>query len=103
MSKPKPPGLQPPPIWVHPAPGSRRPKLTREQIATCALAIADAEGFDAVSMRRIAEELGVGTMTLYYYVRTKDDLLALIDDALMAEVVARTVPLPGGWRPAVAK
>lgn len=90
------------PIWAHPAPGSRRPKLTREQIATCAVAIADAEGFDAVAMRRIAEELGVGTMTLYYYVRTKDDLIALMDDALMGEVLIPPGKLPAHWRDAVA-
>jgi AcrR family transcriptional regulator len=101
MSKPKPLGLQPPPIWAHPAPGTRRPKLTREQIAAHALAIADAEGFEAVSMRRIAEELGVGTMTLYYYVRTKDDLLALMDDSLMGEVLIPADELPSTWREAI--
>jgi AcrR family transcriptional regulator len=104
MSKPKPPatGILPLPIWAHPAPGTRRPKLTRDQIATCALAIADAEGFDAVSMRRIAEELGVGTMTLYYYVRTKDDLLALMDDHLTGEVLIPKAKLPKTWRAAIA-
>src|SRR6476620_10056298 len=59
------------PIWARPEPGERRPAYTRERIAETAIAIADAEGFDAVSMRRIASELGAGTMTLYYYVRTK--------------------------------
>ena len=49
--------------------------------------IADAEGFDAVSMRRIAAELDAGTMTLYHYVRTKDELLTLVIDAVMGEVV----------------
>jgi AcrR family transcriptional regulator len=53
------------------APRSRKRRLTREQIARVALKIADAEGFEAVSMRRIAEALGAGTMTLYYYVRTR--------------------------------
>ena len=57
-----------------PSPGARRPRHTREQIAAAALAIADAEGFEAVSMRRVATELGAGTMTLYHYVRTKDEL-----------------------------
>ena len=104
MSKPKASavGNPPLPIWAHPAPGTRRPKLTREQIATCALAIADAEGIDAVSMRRIAEELGVGTMTLYYYVRTKDDLLALMDDHLTGEVLIPKAKLPKHWRAAMA-
>lgn len=90
------------PIWAEPAPGSRKPRFTRDQIAAAALAIADKEGFDALSMRRIAETLGAGTMTLYYYVRTKHDLLALMDDALMAEVVAKSQPLPAGWRAAVS-
>ncbi len=89
------------PIWAKPPPGSRKPRFTRDQIAAAALKIADEEGFDALSMRRIADELGAGTMTLYYYVRTKDDLLALMDDALMAEVVHRTTPLPKHWRTAL--
>jgi len=96
MSKPK-----PPPIWAHPAPGTRRPKLTREQIADTALALADAEGIDAVSMRRIAEALGVGTMTLYYYVRAKDDLIALMDDALTGECLIPPGKLPKDWRAAM--
>jgi AcrR family transcriptional regulator len=89
------------PIWAHPEPGSRRPRLTREQIAAAAVAIADAEGFEAVSMRRIAHQLGVGTMTLYYYLRTRDDLLALVDDALMGEVVVPERELPRQWRAAL--
>ena len=60
-------------------------RASRASVATrsppVAIRIADAEGFDAVSMRRIAAELDAGTMTLYHYVRTKDELLALIIDA----------------------
>jgi AcrR family transcriptional regulator len=89
------------PIWTEPEPGTRRTKVTREQIAQAAFAIADAEGIDAVSMRRIADELGVGTMTLYYYVRTKDDLLALMDDELMAETLVPPDSLPKDWRAAI--
>jgi AcrR family transcriptional regulator len=92
---------QSPPIWARPAPGTRRPRLTREQIAEAALAIADSEGFDEVSMRRIAAELDAGTMTLYYYVKTKDDLVSLMDDAIMAEVVLPPERLPVGWRAGV--
>lgn len=102
MSNSKPTGLQLIPIWAHPAPGSRRPRLTREQITDAALKIADAEGVDAVSMRRVAESVGVGTMTLYYYVRSKDDLLALVDDALMGEVLIPHDELPSDWREAMA-
>ncbi|GIH19701.1 TetR/AcrR family transcriptional regulator [Rugosimonospora africana] len=84
-------------IWTRPEPGTRRPKFTRDQIASTALAIADAEGFAAVSMRRVASELDAGTMTLYYYVRTKDELIALMDDAIMAEVLIPADEFPAHW------
>jgi AcrR family transcriptional regulator len=50
-------------------------------------------------MRRIAQEMGVGTMSLYYYVKTKADLIAVMDNALMAEVLAPS--LPANWREAL--
>src|ERR1700677_1658081 len=78
---------------------SRSSPLSREKIAAAALAIADAEGFSSVSMRRIAQEMGVGTMSLYYYVKTKADLIAVMDNALMAEVLAPS--LPANWREAL--
>jgi AcrR family transcriptional regulator len=89
------------PIWTYPEPGSRQPRLTRQQIAASALAIADAEGFGAVSMRRVATDLGVGTMSLYHYLRTKDDLVALMDDAIMAESLIPDAELPADWRAAL--
>jgi AcrR family transcriptional regulator len=86
------------PIWLRPEPGERRPRFTRDSIAAAALAIADSAGFEAVSMREVASRLGAGTMTLYHYVRTKDELVALMDDALMAEVLVPDSELPRGWR-----
>jgi len=74
---------------------SRSSSLSREKIAAAALRIADAEGFASLSMRRIAQEMGVGTMSLYYYVRTKADLIAVMDDALMGEVLVPS--LPANW------
>jgi AcrR family transcriptional regulator len=65
------------------------------------LQIADTLGFEAVSMRRVAEALGVGTMTLYYYVRTKNDLLALMEDALMGEVLVSDAEVARPWREAM--
>jgi AcrR family transcriptional regulator len=96
-------GLPAEPIWSRPEPGVRRAGYTREQIAKTALAIADAEGFDAVSMRRVAAELGAGTMTLYHYVRNKDELIELMDDALMAEVLVPEDELPSDWREALGE
>ncbi|MCU1401658.1 MAG: Transcriptional regulator, TetR family protein [Acidimicrobiales bacterium] len=88
-------------VWTRAEPGSRRPRFTRETIAQTAIQIADSEGFDAVSMRRIAAELDAGTMTLYHYVRTKDELLALVTDTLMAELVIPLGSMPADWRAAL--
>jgi AcrR family transcriptional regulator len=89
------------PIWGRPEPGVRRARFTREQIAEAALAVADKEGFEAVSMRRVAAELGAGTMTLYHYVRTKDELVALMDDAIMGELLIPDGEMPSDWREAL--
>ena len=80
---------------------SRTSFLSRETIAATAIAIADKEGFASVSMRRIALELGVGTMSLYYYVNTKADLIAAMDDALMGEILLPSVP--ENWRKALTE
>ena len=90
------------PIWARPEPSARSLRFSRQQIAAAALDIADAEGFEAVSMRRIARALGAGTMSLYRYIATKDDLLALIGDALLGEAL---VPgeLPAEWLEAIAE
>ena len=80
---------------------SRTTFLSRETIAATAIAIADKEGFASVSMRRIALELGVGTMSLYYYVKTKADLIAAMDDALMGEILLPS--MPENWRKALTE
>jgi AcrR family transcriptional regulator len=72
------------------------PALSRAEIVDAAIAVADAEGSDAVSMRRIAQVLRVGTMSLYWHVANKDQLLDLMIDALIGEI---EVPEPSGdWR-----
>jgi len=88
-------------VWTRPEPGRRRPRYTRDELAAAAIRIADAEGFEELSMRRLASELGAGTMTLYHYVRTKDELLALVLDAIMAELIVPADELPKGWRDAL--
>ena len=84
-------------------PGARRPRFTRDEIAAAAMRIADAEGFDAVSMRRLAAELDAGTMTLYHYVRTKDELLTLVRRRGHGRGRARppTSRCPTDWRDAI--
>jgi AcrR family transcriptional regulator len=88
------------PIWAVPEPADRRPRYSRDQIARAALGIADRHGFDAVTMKRIAAELGASTMTLYYYVRTKADVVALMQDAILAEIRIPADEFPAGWREA---
>jgi AcrR family transcriptional regulator len=94
-------GAEEVPIWARPEPAARQPRFSRDQIAMAALAIADAEGFEAVTMRRIARALGAGTMSLYRYIETRADLIALIDDALLGESLLPG-ELPADWKQAVA-
>ncbi|MGJ6979861.1 TetR/AcrR family transcriptional regulator [Aestuariimicrobium soli] len=62
---------------------SRRAPLTRDAVLSAAIALADAEGLDAVSMRRLAGELGVVPMALYKHVDDKDDLVTGMVDAVI--------------------
>ena len=89
-------------VWTRVEPAGRRPRFTRAEIAIAAVRIADDEGIDALSMRRLAAELDAATMTLYHYIRTKDELLALVTDAVMGEVVVPAdETLPPDWRDAI--
>ncbi len=90
-------------IWFRQEPASRRPAHTRADIARAALEIADSEGIDALSMRKVAQRLGAGTMTLYHYVRNKNELIALMSDAVMAEVVVPEGELSSDWRTALTQ
>ncbi|MFF9568054.1 TetR/AcrR family transcriptional regulator [Streptomyces sp. NPDC014685] len=68
-----------------------------ERIVRAGIHIADAEGLDALSMRRVAIALGTGTMSLYRHVASKDDLVALMVEAAMADVPLPDSP-PLNWR-----
>jgi AcrR family transcriptional regulator len=72
-------------------------KPHRKRLLRCAITIADTEGLDAVSMRRLAAELGVGPMSLYRFVANKDELLTQMADEAFGEL---DLPRPklGGWR-----
>ena len=66
------------------AAGAARTPLTRDRIVAAALQVMDAEGLEAVSMRRVAREVGVEAMSLYHHVRDKEDLLQGVCDRIMA-------------------
>jgi AcrR family transcriptional regulator len=77
-----------------------KPGLTLDRIVNTAVGIASAEGLDAVSMGRIAKELGVSTMSLYRYVGAKSELYVLMQDVALGSPPAG--PPPGGdWRTAL--
>ena len=70
--------------------------LSRASIAAAALELLDRTGLEAFSMRRLADELGVGTMTLYGYFRSKSELLDAVMDAAASEVDANAPD--ASWR-----
>lgn len=84
-------------IWLRPERSAvgRPAQWSRAEITQVALAVADAEGLDAVSMRRVAAELGTGAASLYRYVETREDLLDLMTDAPAAEY--EFAPPTGDW------
>ncbi|MEU1994202.1 TetR/AcrR family transcriptional regulator [Nocardia gamkensis] len=81
-------------IWEREPYRSKRQALSVERIVDASVAIADAEGIDALSMRRVAAELSTGTTSLYRYVDSRDDLLDLMADAVQDD----HAPLTGDWR-----
>jgi AcrR family transcriptional regulator len=86
-------------IWSVPERQGRgpRPAYSRAQITEAAIRIADAEGLEAASMRRIAAELGTGAMSLYRYVPSRDDLIELMVDHSLLETDIPERP-SGDWR-----
>nr|WP_277605795.1 TetR/AcrR family transcriptional regulator C-terminal domain-containing protein [Glycomyces sp. L485] len=78
-----------------------RKGLTVDAVVNAAIAVADADGLEAVTMRRVAEPLGVATMTLYTYVPGKSELIVLMLDALYG-AIERTEPAGRDWRERLA-
>jgi AcrR family transcriptional regulator len=73
-----------------------RPPLDRDQIVSAALRIVDADGVDALSLRHLADDLGVTPMSIYWHVKDKAELLDLVGHAVLAEVeIPRAT---GDWR-----
>jgi AcrR family transcriptional regulator len=79
-----------------------KPALTLGRIVTAAVALADAEGLDAVSMGRVAAELGTAPMSLYRHVSAKDELLTLMVDAAWDEFPDGPATA-GDWRAGLSR
>ncbi|RLV04391.1 regulator [Streptomyces griseocarneus] len=93
-------GADPQQLWLNPAGPprrGRRPAFSREAITAAAVALADAEGLDAVTMRRVAAQVGAGVMSLYSYAPDKETLLELMLDHVSGELPTGEA-LTGDWR-----
>lgn len=86
----------PVPVWARPRPAPRRQAPGVDQFVACAIAVAGAQGLTAVSMRRVAGDLGSGTASLYRYIANRDELLELMVDAVQGE--DPPPPPSGDWR-----
>jgi AcrR family transcriptional regulator len=88
-------------VWLNERRPARRAApagLDRERIVAAAIRLLDAEGLAGFSMRRLAAELGVSAMSVYWYVDNKDDLLEMALDAVQAEVALPDPDADGDWR-----
>lgn len=89
-------------VWTRPRPRQRE-HLTREQIVTEAIRLLDAEGIEALSMRRLGTSLGAAATSLYRHVASKEELIALAVDEVYGEPDAPAAVAGAAWRAAVAR
>jgi AcrR family transcriptional regulator len=87
--------------WEDDATGAAPRGLSRAAIVEAAIAVADREGIAAVSIRRVASELDARPMSLYTHIASKEDLVDLMLNEVIAEVLVPE-PLPQDWRAALA-
>ncbi|MEV5411874.1 TetR/AcrR family transcriptional regulator [Thermopolyspora sp. NPDC052614] len=87
-------------VWMRPERPARgpRPSFSRAQLTEAAIRVADAEGLEALTMRRVAAEIGAGTMSLYRYIDGKDDLIDLMVDKVAVEFIPDDLPITDDWR-----
>ncbi|GGK84062.1 TetR family transcriptional regulator [Sphaerisporangium melleum] len=84
------------------APAREQPALSRDQIVRAAIDLLDAEGLDALSMRKLGARLGAGATSLYWHVAHKDELLELVLDEVYSEVLVPGPEAAAGWQDTVA-
>jgi AcrR family transcriptional regulator len=91
-----------PSVWLRPR---REPRstLTRDQIVAEALRLLDAEGAEALSMRKLAAALGVGTTSLYWHVANRDELIELVANEIYGELDLPDAGEMHDWRAATRR
>jgi AcrR family transcriptional regulator len=90
-----------PPVGPDPAAARSRSGLSTQAIVETAITIADVDGLDAVSIRRVAAVLDVRPMSLYTHIVSKDELLDLMANELVGTLIVEP-PLPDDWREALS-
>lgn len=87
-------------VWARPQrpAADRKEQLSRERIVTEAVALLDALGLEALSMRSLGTRLGAGATSLYRHVASKDELIELVIDEVYAEVDIPRITDPAAWR-----
>ncbi|MCP2261853.1 transcriptional regulator, TetR family [Streptoalloteichus tenebrarius] len=88
-------------MWLRPERRVRDRRLSRERIVRVVVEVLDAEGHDGLSMRRVAERLGVTPGSLYWHVATKDEMVELALDAVLGEVDIAAAERMADWRQAL--
>ncbi|MGK5732250.1 TetR/AcrR family transcriptional regulator [Streptomyces sp. URMC 124] len=91
-----------PSVWTRRPRGAEQPGLSREAIVREAIVMLDADGIEALSMRKLAARLNAGATSLYRHVATKDELMELAVDEVFGEVVVPAAD-SADWRTAAAR
>ncbi|WP_069167203.1 TetR/AcrR family transcriptional regulator [Nocardia altamirensis] len=87
-------------VWTRPRRGREQPALTREHIVTEAVALLDAEGMEALTMRQLGTRLNAGATSLYRHVANRDELIELVVDEVYGEIRVRAITDGADWRSA---
>lgn len=90
-------------VWTRPRRGREQPALTREQIVAEAVALLDAEGMEALTMRQLGARLNAGATSLYRHVANRDELIELVVDEVYGEIRVPEIADAAQWRTATAE
>lgn len=90
-------------VWTRPRRREQQPALSRAQIVAAAVRLLDAEGIEALSMRKLGTGMGTAATSLYRHVANKDELIELVVDEVYGELEVPRADTPAEWREAVSR
>ncbi|WP_327088967.1 TetR/AcrR family transcriptional regulator [Nonomuraea sp. NBC_01738] len=91
-----------PSVWARPRKEPQQPALSRELIVAEAIKLLDADGIEALSMRKLGTKMGAAATSLYRHVANKDELIELVVDEVYGELRVTAADDPADWRQALA-